>query len=64
LNNQNQGQDFLNDHNKFEFQDGLLYHDGLVYVPNGCAQLQVLQDMHDVLTINHFGLNKTMELIF
>jgi hypothetical protein len=27
--------DFSNDHVKFEFQDGLHYHDGLLYVPNG-----------------------------
>jgi len=64
LNNQNQGQDFLSDHNKFEFQDVLLYHDGLVYVPNGLARLQVLQARHDAPTINHFGCNKTMELVF
>jgi hypothetical protein len=34
LKNQNQGHNFSNDHNKFEFQDDLLYYDGLLYVPN------------------------------
>ncbi len=54
MNNQNQGQDFLSDHNKFEFQDGLLYHDGLVYVPNGLAWVQVLQAKHDApIKIHH-----------
>jgi hypothetical protein len=29
--------DFSNDHDKFEFQDGLFYHDDILYVPNGLA---------------------------
>ncbi len=33
--------DFSNDHVKFEFQDALFYHDGLLYVFNGPSQLQV-----------------------
>ncbi len=37
-----QVQDFFNDHVKFKFQDGLLYHDGLLYVLDGHVQLQVL----------------------
>jgi hypothetical protein len=35
LKNQNQGKINFNHHNKFEFQNGLLYHDGLLYVPSG-----------------------------
>ncbi len=48
----------------FEFQNGLLYHDSLLYVPNGLTQLQLLQAMHDTLVGSHFGFNKTMELVF
>jgi hypothetical protein len=32
LRNQHQIQDFFNDLAKFEFQDGLFYRDGLLYV--------------------------------
>ncbi len=39
LNNQNQGQDFFRDHEKFEIQNGLLCHDELLYVLNGLVQL-------------------------
>jgi len=52
---------FSNDHAKFEFQKGLLYHDGLLYVFD--AWFQVLQIRHDALDVNHFGFNRTMELI-
>ncbi len=52
------------EHAKFEFQNGLLYFDGLLYVFNGPTQLQVLQAMHNVLVVYHFGFNKTMELAF
>ncbi len=51
-------------HANFEFQDGLLYCDGLLYVFDGLMQLQVLQGRHDILATNHFGFNKTMELMF
>jgi hypothetical protein len=42
LSSHNQVQDFFNDHAKFEFENGLLYCDGFLYVPNGFTQLQVL----------------------
>ncbi len=48
----------------FEFQDGLLYCDGLLYGPNGLAWFQVIQVRHDVLVVKDFGFNKTMELMF
>ncbi len=64
LRNHHQVQKNSTEHAKFEFQNGLLYFDGLLYVPNGPTRLQVLQAMHDVLVVNHFGFNKTMELVF
>jgi hypothetical protein len=35
LRNHHQIQEFSSDHVKFEFQDGLFYHDGFLYVYNG-----------------------------
>jgi hypothetical protein len=35
LRSHHQIQDFFSDHVKFKFQDGLLYHDGILYVSNG-----------------------------
>jgi hypothetical protein len=35
LNSHRQIQEFSNDHVKFEFQDGLLYRDGILYVFDG-----------------------------
>ena len=32
---------------EFKVQDGLLYFQGLLYVPEGAARLQVLQNRHD-----------------
>jgi hypothetical protein len=43
--------------------DGLLYYQGLLYIPNGLCRLQVLQSRHDFLAIGHFGFNKTIKLI-
>jgi hypothetical protein len=48
---------------RFQFHDGLLYYQGLLYVPEGPCQLQVLQSRHDSPSAGHFGYNKTMELI-
>ncbi len=53
---------FSSDHNKFKFQNGLLYHDGHNAL-NGLIQLQILQDKHNVLIACNFGFNKTMEFI-
>jgi len=36
----------------------------ILYVPNGPTQFQIFQARHDVLATNHFGFNKTMELMF
>jgi hypothetical protein len=48
---------------RFQFHDGLLYYQGLLYVPKGPCQLQVLQSRHDSPSAGHFGYNKIMELI-
>jgi len=53
----------FNNFDKLEFCNGLLYHDGLLYVTEGPAWLQVLQARHDTLVISHFGFDKTMELV-
>jgi hypothetical protein len=34
LKNQNEIQNLSNDHDRFEFQNGLLYYDGILYVLN------------------------------
>ena len=47
----------------FQFLDGLLYYEGLLYVPEGPCRLRVLQSRHDFPSAGHFGFNKTMELI-
>jgi len=48
---------------RFQFQDGLLYYQGLLYVPEGPCRLRVFQSQHDSPSAGHFGYNKTMELI-
>ena len=48
---------------RFQFRDGLLYYEGLLYVPKGPCRLRVLQSRHDFPSAGHFGFNKTMELI-
>jgi hypothetical protein len=42
LSSHNQIHDFFSDHAKFEFEDGLLYCDGFLYVLDGLTRLQVL----------------------
>jgi hypothetical protein len=51
------------DYELFEFKDGLLYREGLLYVPEGPARLKVLQARHDTPAAGHFGTNKTIELV-
>jgi hypothetical protein len=48
---------------RFQFMDGLLYYQGLLYIPDGPCQFRVFQSHHDFSTAGHFGFNKTMELI-
>ncbi len=35
--------DFPNDHVKFKSQDGLLYCDGFLYVPNGLSHIKIIR---------------------
>ena len=51
------------DYKKFSYVDGLLYRDGLLYVPDTPARLKVLQTHHDSPLAGHFGVAKTLELI-
>ena len=47
-----------------ELRDGLLYHEGLVYVPdNDEVKLEILRSCHDAKTAGHFGQAKTLELV-
>ena len=48
---------------EFEFKDGLLYFKGHLYIPPGPTQLKIIQILHNVFAVGHFGFNKTMELI-
>jgi hypothetical protein len=43
----------------FEFKEGLLFFQGLFYIPLGLARLKFLQIRHDLPTAGHFGVNKT-----
>lgn len=47
----------------FELRDGLLFKDGLLFVPNDDLRLKVLKQKHDHPTSGHFGAAKTLELI-
>jgi hypothetical protein len=47
----------------FEIRDGLIYFQGLLYVPDGVARLQVLQHRHDARLAGHFGIRKTADLV-
>jgi len=45
-------------------EDGLLLHDGLVYVPaNDAIKLEILRSCHDSRAARHLGQEKTLELI-
>jgi len=55
-------QNLSNEHDNFEFQDGLLYHDGFLYVLDDPTKFQILQAKHDTLNATHFGY-KTMQLV-
>ncbi len=63
LTSSSQGSGSHNVDPRFQFHNGLLYYQGLLYVPEGPCQLQVLQSRHDSPSARHFGYNKTMELI-
>jgi hypothetical protein len=48
---------------EFEFKDGLLYFNGLLYIPPRPTRLKIIQMRHDFPVARYFGFNKTMELI-
>jgi hypothetical protein len=48
---------------EFEFKDGLLYFNGLLYIPPGPTRLKMIQMRHNLPVARHFGFNKTMKLI-
>jgi hypothetical protein len=48
---------------QFSWHDGLLFHNNLLYVPDGSSRLQVLQYCHDSPMAGHFGIHKTLELV-
>ena len=43
------------DYRQFEFHDGLLFFNKILYVPNGSYRLRVVQNCHDTYTVGHFG---------
>ena len=45
------------------FTDGILFYDGLVYVPDSPLRLEILQAHHDQPLAGHFGHRKTLDLI-
>lgn len=47
----------------FEFNVGLLFFRGILYVPPSSARLKVLQVRHDLPAAGHFGVNNTIELV-
>ena len=47
---------------RFQFKDGLLYYEGLLYIPKGPTRFQILEARHDFPAAGHFGFNKTIEL--
>jgi hypothetical protein len=51
--------DFQTPNLRFQFIDGLLYYQGLLYILDDPCQLQVLQSRHDFPITGYFGFNKT-----
>jgi transposase InsO family protein len=57
------GKSSRSDYDHFEDRGGLLFRDGLLYVPAGSMRVEVLQQHHDTPLAGHFGITKTVELI-
>jgi hypothetical protein len=51
------------DYNQFKWDNGLLFRNTLLYIPNGSSRLQVMQYCHDNPMAGHFGIHKTLELV-
>ena len=43
--------------------DGLVYRNGLLYVPDCPARVEILRTRHDGLLAGHFGVKKTLALV-
>jgi hypothetical protein len=50
--------------NCFEYNDGILCYQGLLYILDGLAHLQILQPQLDFIVTKHIGFNRTLELIY
>ena len=51
------------DDDQFKVEGDLLYFEEQLYIPKGPVRLQVFHSHHDFPTAEHFGFNKTLELI-
>ena len=51
------------DYHLFTWDDGLLFRNNQLYIPDGLARRQVLQQCHDIPMAGHFGVQKTLELV-
>jgi hypothetical protein len=49
--------------NCFEFKDDILYYQGLLYILDGLAHLQILRAQLDFIVTKHIGFDITLELI-
>ena len=47
----------------FTFDNQLLYHNGLLYVPDNASRVAILQSRHDSPLSGHVGQRKTLELV-
>ena len=53
-----------NPDNEFQIQNGLLYREGLLYIPHDQQlRAQILRSEHDEPTAGHWGIDKTEELV-
>ncbi len=57
-------QEMFDETNCFEFKDDILYYQGLLYILDGLAHLQILQVQLDFIVTKRIGFNKTLELIY
>jgi hypothetical protein len=46
-----------------EIRDGIIFKNGLVFVPTEELRLEILKSRHDHATAGHFGIAKTLELV-
>jgi hypothetical protein len=51
------------DQDLFQQQNGLLYYNNCLYIPDLLTKLKVLHDHHDSLAAGHFGFRKTLKAI-